>query len=346
MLERLDLIELIADTLVTKGSALGGVGRGREGTAVLLGGYELARSYRFVMPELRGAINLSAAASYESPRMGLEIAQAGLALARRLGLHAHMGAVLGNAAGLATTCGDWTWVVTATAEVAGSEPDPALRAFMETAEYEVLAMRGELAEEKVAELERLFADETEPNTRSSVAYNRVLLDLVQGRFGPASDTAFELARLDPFATDLFLIDSAAGALWARDAERVERAMAMVADRGSHGRFLNALMTTIAAGQAAIRGDRARAMAAYRAGFAEFDVLDVPFELARQVVISAWLLGADEPALAERVERARAILEELGAVVLLERLEQAPRLSTDRSDGSGASRDREALEGVG
>jgi class 3 adenylate cyclase len=344
MLERLDLIELIADTLVTKGSALGAVGRGREGVAVLLGGYELARSYRFVMPELRGAINLSAAASYESPRTGLEIGKAGLALARRLGLHGHMSAVLGNAAGLATGCGDWDWVLAATAEVAGSEPDPALRAFMETAAFEVLALRGELTAAKVAELERLFADETDPNSRANVTGNRAVLDVAEGRFEIASDTAYELARLDPFAADVFLIASAEAARWARDSDRVERALAMLAERGSHGRFLNAEVSLITAGQAAIRGDRDRALAAYRAGFAELEVLDVRFELAREVVIAAWLLGVDEPMLQERVEAARALLERLGAVVLLERLDAAPRLADARGQRSTAA--RESLEGVG
>jgi class 3 adenylate cyclase/tetratricopeptide (TPR) repeat protein len=348
MLERLDLLELLADTMITKGSALGTIGRLREGNAILLGGYEIARTHRFVMPELRGAINLSASLTFDSPRVGLETAKAGMTLARQLGLHGHMGSVLGNAAGIATMCGDWEWVLAATAEVAGPEPDPALRAFMEAAAFEILSLRRELPDAKVDELERLFADESDPNTQANVRFSRLILDLAEGRFDAAADRGEEIAALDPFSAPIALIVAAEAALWGRDVKRTERALGRLAAQGSHGRYFDVVVGAADAGLAALRGDRGRALAGYRTALAAYDALDIPFELAREVVIAAWLLGADEPTLSERIEVARAVLERLGAVVLLERLDAAPRSATvsDAAAGSAALGDREALEGVG
>ena len=83
--ERADLVALVADTLVTKGTALGLMGRTYEGTGVVETGLRLSERHGLAATALRARVNLGVALSLGDPRAALEIFRTGLAEASRLG---------------------------------------------------------------------------------------------------------------------------------------------------------------------------------------------------------------------------------------------------------------------
>ncbi len=329
-LERLGLIGLLSDALVTKGSAMATLGRAREGAAVLRGGLDLARSYGIVATEMRGLVNLSAIAGVDDPRAGFEMAREGVELAARIGWHGHMVNVLGNAASSGFPCGEWPWLLATVERVAADEPDPQLRAFIRMSIADIRAQRRDLAEPEIAEFEALFAGETDPNTIANAHAARTSLDLAEGRFDAAFDASMRDASLDPFTAPTAFLVAVEAALWLRDAGRARRALGGFEALGVRGRFLDALVDAARAGIAALEGRRDVALAGYRQAGAALHDLDVPFEEARTAVLAAWVLGGD-PALRESVERARTTLERLHATVLLERLDA---IAEQRGGGAG------------
>ena len=157
--ERLDLVPVLADTLITKGSSLVDLGRLREGTGVLEAGRALAESNDLVDTAIRAMINLVAASSDEDPRAALATAKRGIELVQRVGI---IGSLLNfrELGGYAAIrAGEWEWAI--------AEETRGLDVREERARvhsYEILAtilvMQGEPAGSYLAETERLLATES------------------------------------------------------------------------------------------------------------------------------------------------------------------------------------------
>ncbi len=108
--ERADLVALVADTLVTKGSALANLRRGYEGSGAIETGMRLAERHGLALTALRARHNLGTLATHEGDwRAALGIARAGLAEARRLGRRDSVLGFLGIAWEAGFWTGDWDW---------------------------------------------------------------------------------------------------------------------------------------------------------------------------------------------------------------------------------------------
>ena len=81
--ERLDLVEIVADTLITRGTALTSMGRAYEGIGCVETGLRLAQQNRLLATEIRARINISGPLTDRDPRTAFEIARTGLEQARR-----------------------------------------------------------------------------------------------------------------------------------------------------------------------------------------------------------------------------------------------------------------------
>ena len=99
--ERADLVGLVADTLVTKGTALGYLARPYEGQGAMEAGLHLAERRGLAVTALRARVNLGVFLELDDPRAGLENNRVGLAEARRLGQRAYALTFLTNAAAIA-----------------------------------------------------------------------------------------------------------------------------------------------------------------------------------------------------------------------------------------------------
>ena len=112
--ERMNLREVIAELLASKGWALGSAGRPLEAAALLRGAVVFAERDGAFRAEFRARMNFSAwgddgVEAYECARIGFE-------RARQHGYDVWVNPLLGNAAGAALEIGDWDWLRSAMAE--------------------------------------------------------------------------------------------------------------------------------------------------------------------------------------------------------------------------------------
>ena len=92
-----DLVEVIADALVTKGTSMLETTGAREGVALLRGALALATEKNLTSTELRAINNLAGSVTFEDPMAAMRLARDGMDRARRLGLRTW--AIHGNHAG-------------------------------------------------------------------------------------------------------------------------------------------------------------------------------------------------------------------------------------------------------
>ncbi|MFN8623052.1 MAG: AAA family ATPase [Chloroflexota bacterium] len=103
-------VDVIADVLVSRGSALAAMGQRYGGLGAIRAGEELARTYQLWGTVLRALNNVAAHGSAGDPTMAWLAAREGLTLARRLGERSLAAFLLGNAIESAIDAGRWDWI--------------------------------------------------------------------------------------------------------------------------------------------------------------------------------------------------------------------------------------------
>ena len=259
--EHLDLPYLVADTLVTKGSALAQDGQAIEGRALLRTGQELAEKHGLVDTLLRAIGNRIAIESAVDPRAALEIGRMGLATVRRLGLRDPL--VLSNTVDVARRVGEWAWGLDLLDEALEGSYDESERANLILVSTAFQAYRGESTTDGIAELERVFGGATDAYRIAYVEWAKASVAFAAGRLGEARERFRRGIAMtaDPPA----LPHPARAALWAGDADAVRADLAEFDASGIHGAAIEADRITIRAGLAALEGRTGDAMALYRSG---------------------------------------------------------------------------------
>ena len=328
--ERLDLVPIVADTLITKGMSLTVSGRAYEGDGAIRTGLELADRYGLGETALRGHINLST--TINDPRAGLETARAGLVLARRLGRAADAIVLLGNAAGNAVATGDWEW--------ASGELNEALEARLEDAERVQLlgavaileALRGEAFAVHQRELEQLIEKRDMDDLRSMVHDVRAFAALAAGRLGEAYEEAVAEASVSALSGPNAYIVATRAALWDRHLGRATEGASGFIATGVHGPTADLHRHTQQAGLTALAGRRGEALAMYREALRGWRDADLPCYEALTAIDEAMLIGPDEPEVRDAAIRAREILVRLGARPFVERLDGVMRGAATEARG--------------
>ncbi|HEX7172221.1 MAG TPA: adenylate/guanylate cyclase domain-containing protein [Candidatus Limnocylindria bacterium] len=325
MAERLELTRELLELLVTRGAALAGLGRPREGIITLTGAVSAAAAAGIPTAELRGRVNLSYAAAGEDPQLAYRTAREGLDLARKLGMAGYAFYLIGNAAELAIRMGDWDWALPELEEsVAASEHDQAAR--MRRAE--ILGMRGHDVEAEMQRLTELVAGWTELQAHSSVAEAHAVVELARGDLRRALDLAQRAYRINiaPDATAAETAIRAAAGLG--DADAVTDALKAIEE--SPGRVPAAIRREGEAVLAGLAGRRAEALAGFGDAVRRWRELGLTFEAALAQLTLVTVLGtADAEARAAAVE-ARAVFDGVGARPLLDRLGAAEHAETPSS----------------
>ncbi len=113
--EHADLAAIVADTLVTKGTALAIVGRPIEGLGAIIAGRDLAEAHGLGVTVLRADNNRAFSLAGRGPRAAFEHRSAGLALARRLGV------------GAGSRASSRTWANSLFGPATGRSPSPSWR---------------------------------------------------------------------------------------------------------------------------------------------------------------------------------------------------------------------------
>jgi class 3 adenylate cyclase/tetratricopeptide (TPR) repeat protein len=321
--EHTDLVPLLADTLITKGTALGAIGRLREGVGAIETGERLARSAGLMTILLRGLNNRAVSQGEFDPAATREALAEGLAIARRMGLRFW---AFGFAVGIGYTdfrLGDWDRSVAVLAEALADGPAPEDRIQLLANAVLVPAWRGEDVAGIVAELEHLLGANADPTLAgnlhdargaAAVAAGRLREGQIECRLAAAANTSVN-------GTESRLL-AAHVAFWGGDLPGAAAELAALDASGYRTPVVEARRVTMRAGLAAGEGRRTEALGLYRDALRRWRDVGLVVDEALTVIDMATLLGPTEPEVSAAAEGAREILARLGATPFLARLDAA------------------------
>jgi tetratricopeptide (TPR) repeat protein len=334
--ERDDLVAIVADTLITRGSALCGLRRAYEGIGAMRAGIDLAQVNGFTAIAGRGLSNLSVWLGDSDLRRELEASRAALALAARVGDRAGHALSLTNATHHAVDTGDWDWARAEIDAAMETAPGELERASLTKDRLMIGSLRGEDLAAEARWLERFLAGSDERQLREEVFEARFWVAFGAGRLSDAYDAATAHGQTYSAEATSAYPYAAICALWQRDAERAVAALAALDSTGAHGRVVDMNRRTIQAGLAALEGRTGDALSNFREALAGWRNLGSPWREALTVITMATLLEPADPEVRAAAEAAREILVRLGAAPFVARLDAELARSSDRSAHSAAA----------
>ena len=320
--EREGLTALLADTLISKGSALSNLGRVQEGVGVIEIGERIATSAGLTATLLRGLNNRSVSLGEIDPTAAIEASAAGLAEARRVGLRFW---VLGFSVGVgyaALMLGDWDRAEAALSEALADDPDPEDRLSVLSNFVLLRAYRGDDVSTLLAELTRLTEATMDPVLVSSLHEARGAAALASGRLSEAYAEKMTAAEVGGVNITTHWAQAARAALWAGDTTGANTALETLEAAGFRVPTAEARTVTIRAGLAAAVGDEAAAIRLYRDALRHWRDLRIEFEEALCGMDMAILLEPSNPDVRAAADSARSFLIRVHATPLLDRLEAA------------------------
>jgi class 3 adenylate cyclase/tetratricopeptide (TPR) repeat protein len=322
--EHLDLTAILADVLVTKGSALAQGGRSVEGMALLRAGQDLAERHGLVETLTRALGNRLSIESHIDPRAALEVGRAGLAVTRRLGYQDAV--VVGNAADLARRVGEWTWALDLLDDRLDAGLEGSDLAEILATSILIRAFRGDPTGEQLGQVQRLFEGATDPYRITYLEWARGTVAFAEGRLRDARESF--LIGIELTASPDGLPYPARAARWDRDLDGARADLAALEASGVHGAAIDADRTTMQAGVAALEAREADAMALYRNALRAWRDLGLAWDEALCGLDMALLLDPADPEVRAAAEAAREILVRLEAEPFIVRLDAALAGSSD------------------
>jgi tetratricopeptide (TPR) repeat protein len=314
-----DDMEVLGDALITLGSTLVILEQHEEGRALLGRAREIAEAHGLNSLLVRAINNSMIALMEEDPAGAWDVGLRGLEVATRLGQKFTVHTVGGNLCFVGIWTGAWAEAYRLAVEVLEDTGDPDDRIATLGSFTALKLLQGRSCEAEVAELVSLTR--RLPDQQRTLYRDDILgyVDLVEGRIDDA------LARWTPIATD----QSAAGLvtlvahleIWRGDpggAERILDATSNLPDVDAG----HVIRRGIAAGIAARRGDRAAALAVYRALVRDLPAWRVPVHEILFAIDMAAVIGPSEPFVAAEIARARETIERLGSPPLARLLDAA------------------------
>ncbi len=333
--ERLDLLPIIADTLVTRGMGHALSGRVYEGAGALEAALRLAESRGFVGTIIRARINLGGTFWWRDPRVAVAASQPGLEVARRFGRRSEGIILLSNAALAAIRLGDWDWAQGELEALLTSDREPADLAIIYQTVVVIRAYRGGDVAEMLAELESLLIDETDPQNRADLRRAQASVALMNGDLSRAFDLSIEAASSSWVNGPAPIAWAGRAATWAGDVSRVRSSLERHVASAQHGPALELERITMRAAIAGLEGRTSEAVALYRDAFRGWRELGCRFDFALAAIDAATVLGVGEAEIDAAATESSDFLTSVGATPFLARLD-AGRVTTGAPVG-GARR---------
>ncbi len=318
--ERLDDVELIVETLSTKGMILPNLGRPYEGRALTGAARDLATAHGMSELALRAESGLVLALLDDDPRAAVALARDVLHKARRLGVRRVEIGAIANGAEPAIRIGEWSTALALLEELTTVDLDRTDEETVRTHIVMIRALRGEDVATELATVDRIAADEEDPQSLAEVAMARGFAALAAGDLAAAAEHLGGALRLASINTPFLAPLLARIALWRGDRAALAEAVAVLAEPTTRGRVVRADRRIATAGLAALDGRPADALEGYLVGLREHRAMGTRWELACTAIDMVVALGPDVPDVRAVAEEARAILVELGAIPFVARLD--------------------------
>jgi class 3 adenylate cyclase/tetratricopeptide (TPR) repeat protein len=323
---------VIADTLISKATALGGSGRLYESVAILRGALDLADRNGYVTTGLRARNNLSGFVSGDDPAEARELLRVGLEQARRIGDDGWAFALAQIDLFISFWLGGWDRLlpeIEAAAQRTDLEDE---RGAFETIESWIRSARGETeaAEHAIAEGIRRSAQATNPTSKAyTTCISPAWLALCQGRLGDAYGLAIASAALSwETVEDASLLGGTAAALLGDGAGVAEIRRIFIAG-GIANLLSEAVLGVLEASSLALEGRIAEASLVFSAAMDMDRRLGTVVPLCLAAIVRATLIRPPDASTTAAIAEAREILTGLGAVALL-------KLLDDAAAGSGSA----------
>ena len=334
--EHQNLTDVLADTLITKGSALTAIGRAREGLMLVAGGAEVAEAAGHSATVLRASINRGFSEGLDSQRTGLESARTGIALARRLGLKSLLTVLTGNAAEYAIATGDWDWAERELTAL-GDDLEPSHRSIISSGQSFFASARGRDASAMLEETERIAEALGDPTTVAQYLVSRGMHHMVHGNLREAQRD-FDASRAAVKATGSDTrVQATRVTAWMGDRESLAARLLEMEEAGEFGRSIEAVRASLRGALLALerRVDEAeRLLRQARVAFAD---LNLPWLEALSAMDALYTLPLDRAEWAEARAAAQAVFESLGARPMLAQI-QAIEARGGASAGIEATRE--------
>ncbi|MFI5254270.1 MAG: AAA family ATPase [Candidatus Limnocylindrales bacterium] len=322
--ERRSLSELLADTLVTRGTALTNLGRLVEGIGLIELGERLARSIDRPWIVLRAVNNRVAVMqdSWVNPHPYDQVSREALAIARRIGDRGWMFGFTFHVANSAWYLGEWDDALAICDDALLAAPEPGDHLPLQKVRLLVQAARGEDTTETLAELDRLATEVSDPQVLWGVADGHAFVDSAAGRFDEAARGWREAARLFSWRAPVFYYSAGEAAITDRDREAARSDLAALETAGVPLPGIELQRQALQAGLAAIDGRPDEAGSQFLLVLDALRDRRLPFAAATLTITMATLLGPYRAEVQAAYGEARDTLARLGAKPFLERLEAA------------------------
>jgi hypothetical protein len=320
--ERMELIPLVADLLVTRGTSLSHLGRSYEGVGAIKAGMDLARQQGLVVTDLRARVNVAVALNDSDPRAGLALTREALDMAKRLGRRSHARTLRANASEAAHDIGDWDWIVSELGAARDDEVEELGRNFMVWILFRTHAFRGEDVNESLEMLNGWAKSLDDRSAEEGV--HGLIAEAAVGRldWAVAFDEYMRFALSDTLNARRTYASAGLAALLLHDPVRAHKALDLHIGTGIHGAFARMDEKLIHAGIAALEGRTTPALAEFREVLAGLMDLGLEFRVAIAGLAMAAVLPGDMPEVRAAADAAGTIFTRLRAKPLLEALDRA------------------------
>jgi hypothetical protein len=326
--EHADLVAIIADTLVTRGTALTNVGRPIEGLGAIVAGRELAEVSGLGATVLRAYNNEGVTNWSRDPRAALESTRAGLNLARRLGARSWVSGLVTGIGDNSLRTGEWpTALAELTAALAEKWERPDHLQLLNSA-ITFWALRGEPVDDGLTEVQALLVDSGDPQMRAGTEMAAAHAAFASGDLLAARAGWKRAASLVGSVLPVALPLAARSALWGGEGAAARDDLAELDGSGFHGAAIEADRTTVRAGIAALEGRDTDALPLYRDALRAWRDLGLAWDEALCGLDMALLLDPANPEVHAAAETSREIFERLEAAPFIARLDEAFGRSAD------------------
>ncbi|MEA2622753.1 MAG: hypothetical protein QOH61_1663 [Chloroflexota bacterium] len=319
--EHAGLDDVVADTLITRGTALSYAGRMAEAQALIRAGTELAEAAGHPSA-MRGYVNSASVYFFSDHRTGFEVSLAGLALSRRRGIVVSEVLLLSNAAQFAIRLGEWDWATEHVGPRLRDDLGTKDRALLTGSLSVIHAYRGD----SVAQEIELMSDEAEASgdlqLRVSATHLKAAVAFARGRYAEAASGWVRETEIKPSQQAETLPSAARATAWLRDSDWLAALTEQVAELRFHGAVIDFDVASMRAAHTALTGRADEAAARYIQCIATSERLGLRWDQALLGLEAALLLGASHPSLAAALAQSRRIMEELRAQPFLDLLDSA------------------------
>jgi len=321
---RLDLKELIADALVTKGWVLALEERNHEGEAVTEGAFHFAHRYGYSRPEFRALNNIASFSGWSEPSWVFGLLLPGYDEATRMGNIDDRSNLGAKVIWLATQSGNWDLADRVIGELADMTLPWFAQHQIDGASALLTAFRGDI-DAGIAVLDEQAQHLKESSSSQDAVVNldtRSQILLAGGSPAEAIECTQEAIDIELGLWDHALIPAGiTAAIWLRDEEKLRRLL-----EHFEGLTLrsNRYQAWLDIGRAAIRaaeGDPSAASTGFEEAADKLRDVGVPLDLGMCLLDRIVALGNEGDGGREAADEARRTFSDLGASALLDRLDE-------------------------